>query len=357
MFLFIWQLQNPASRPGTGTFAYHSLEILVICLGMFLFGWLLRHLIYGTRQKERIAELEGQLSSARTRISDLEGDLEGCNSAIVNIKGENAALSTKLKKLKKSKQITEEPSADVGMRELSELETSTSALEETLVSGLASDIVGNTGAGYDVKGAKAVFGKTVIEDDLRIVEGIGPKTAALLNVSSIHTWRQLGSTSVPQLQNILRRAGDRFQFLNPSTWPKQARMASEGEWVKLREYQDYLVGGVEPPDKSPPTISDDTPASYVLGRKVTQDDLTVVEGIGPKIQELLHQNGIDTWQKLGETTEDELQHMLDSAGDRYRMQNPATWSQQATMAADSKWDELKEYQEFLKRGGETEDDN
>ncbi len=350
MFPYLIQIQNPIIRPGTGDFTSHSIEILVICGVMFVLGWLLHHLIFGTRHKWRINELESHLTSAKTRITDLEGDLDGCNSAIVNIKGENAALSTKLEQLKQAKGSDKNGAEDTVVSQSSEVITEKSALEETLVSGLASDIVSIGTSGYDAKGAEAVFGREFHEDDLKIVEGIGPKTAGLLNLNSIHTWKQLGSTSVPQLQNILKKAGDRFQFLNPSTWPKQARMASEGEWAKLREYQDYLIGGVEPPDKSPPNIAENMDANYILGRKVELNDLTVVEGIGPKIQKLLHQNGIDTWKKLGETGEAELRRILDDAGDRYRMQNPATWARQSAMAADAKWDELKEYQDFLKRG-------
>ena len=85
MLTIFMQIQNPADRPGTGDFASHSLEIFAICAGMFLLGWSLYHLMFGTKYKKTIRELKGNLSSARTRISDLEGDLEGCNSAIVNI--------------------------------------------------------------------------------------------------------------------------------------------------------------------------------------------------------------------------------------------------------------------------------
>ena len=346
MLTMLAQIQNPVIRPGTGDFTSHSLEIILICLGMFFLGWTLYYLIFGSKYKATIKDLTGSLSSARTRISDLEGDLEGCNSAIVNIKGENAALSTKLARM----DFDHEEINRIATDETNVSETP-SALQETLVSGLAADIAGSGSSGYDEKGAAAVFGKTLLEDDLKIVEGIGPKTAQLLNINSIHTWKQLGSTSVPQLQNLLNRSGGRFQFLNPSTWPKQARMASEGEWVKLREYQDYLVGGVEPVDKDPPSSSHSGSSSkYLLGRKIEQDDLTLVDGIGYKIKDLLHEHGVTTWADLGNCSVMRLQEILDSAGDKFRMHNPINWPKQAAMAADGKWDELREFQEFLQRG-------
>lgn len=340
------QIQNPVLSPGTGTFASHTFEIFIICLVMFLLGWFLHHLIHCTRHKNVIAELEANLKSARTRISDLEGDLESCNAAMVNIKGENASLSTKLARIERDA-TSGKPVELPPIQPTKDLES-----EELIVSSLAADIVGSGGAGFDADGAKAVFGRKIKEDDLKIIEGIGPKTEQLLNNSSIHTWRQLGNTSVPQLQSILDKAGDRFQLLNPSTWPKQSRMAADGDWVKLREYQDYLVGGVEPEGQAPPSGSDASAAHYVMGKRISQDDLTVVEGIGPKIQELLHNNDIKTWQRLSETSVQTLQEILHSAGERYRIHDPATWPKQAGMAHEGKWDLLKEYQDFLDGGKE-----
>ncbi|MCB0688531.1 MAG: hypothetical protein KDC53_18455 [Saprospiraceae bacterium] len=342
----ILQIQNPVLSPGTGSFTSHSIEIFIICLVMFLLGWFLHHLIYYARQKNLIAELEANLKSARTRINDLEGDLDSCNSAMVNVKGENASLSTKLARLEEDVK-TGKPVELPPLAVSADLST-----EEDIVSSLAADIVGSGGTGFDADGAKAVFGRKIKEDDLKIVEGIGPKTEQLLNNSSIHTWRQLGNTSVPQLQSILDKAGDRFQLLNPSTWPKQARMAADGEWVKLREYQDYLVGGVEPEGQAPPSNPDSSTAHYIMGKRITNDDLTIVEGIGPKIQELLHQNGINTWASLADTSVGKLQEILHAAGDRYRIHNPSTWPKQAGMAHEGKWDLLKEYQDFLDGGKE-----
>ncbi|NND32081.1 MAG: hypothetical protein HKN76_05770, partial [Saprospiraceae bacterium] len=308
------QVQNPVLRPGTGTFVSHSLEIFLICLVMFLLGWFLHHLIHCTRHKSKISELEANLRSARTRIGDLEGDLESCNAAMINVKGENAALSTKLARLEDQTSMnisSKKEAVPVAVK-------APPVSEEAVVSSLATDIVGSGGTGFDADGAKAVFGRKIKEDDLKIVEGIGPKTEQLLHNSGIHTWRQLGNTSVPQLQSILDKAGDRFQLLNPGTWPKQARMAAEGQWIKLREYQDYLVGGVEPDGEVPSSTESSSDVQYIMGKRIRQDDLTVIEGIGPKIQSLLGDNGVDTWFKLAQSSSARLQEILNSAGDRYR---------------------------------------
>jgi predicted flap endonuclease-1-like 5' DNA nuclease len=75
-----------------------------------------------------------------------------------------------------------------------------------------------------------------------------------------------------------------------------------------------------------------------------------VEGIGPKIEELLKAAGINTLDELSNTTVARLYEILDAAGDNFRLAKPATWPRQAGLAADGRWDELKSYQDFLDKG-------
>ena len=90
-----------------------------------------------------------------------------------------------------------------------------------------------------------------------------------------------------------------------------------------------------------------------LLRKFTKDDLKLVEGIGPKIEGLLHDAGIKTWEALAATSVDQIQKVLDAAGDRYKLADPGTWPKQARLAHEGKWQELDDYQHFLQGGKET----
>lgn len=83
----------------------------------------------------------------------------------------------------------------------------------------------------------------VEENDLKIIEGIGPKISEVLTEAGIDTWQKLSEADVEKLKEILSDAGSRFNVHDPSTWPQQAVFAAEGNWKKLKEYQDYLVGG------------------------------------------------------------------------------------------------------------------
>jgi len=92
-------------------------------------------------------------------------------------------------------------------------------------------------------------GKKITIDDLKMVEGIGPKIEGLLHAAGIMTWNDLADAPTEKVQTILDEAGPRYRMHQPTTWAKQARMAADGEWAKLEEYQDYLDGGREPEGK------------------------------------------------------------------------------------------------------------
>ena len=80
------------------------------------------------------------------------------------------------------------------------------------------------------------------------------------------------------------------------------------------------------------------------------DDLTRIEGIGPKIAEHLAAAGVTTFAALADASVEQLQTVLDEAGPRYRVHNPGTWPEQAALARDGKDEELAKLQDELKGG-------
>ncbi len=81
-----------------------------------------------------------------------------------------------------------------------------------------------------------------------------------------------------------------------------------------------------------------------------KDDLTKVEGIGPKIAGLLNDAGIMSFADLAATKVASIEQILSNAGPRYATHKPDTWPAQAKMAAEGKWDELKKWQDELDGG-------
>ena len=98
---------------------------------------------------------------------------------------------------------------------------------------------------FNANEAKAVFGKKIKEDDLKIVEGIGPKIEELFKTSGILTWKRLSETSVDRCYKILHKAGERYKIHDPGTWPRQSKMAFEGKWQELKNWQESLNKGKE----------------------------------------------------------------------------------------------------------------
>ena len=88
-------------------------------------------------------------------------------------------------------------------------------------------------------------GKAIKADDLKIVEGVGPKIEQLLKEGGITTLAIMGETDAEKIREILHAAGARYQMHDPTTWPAQAKIAASGDWDALKELQDRLQGGRE----------------------------------------------------------------------------------------------------------------
>jgi predicted flap endonuclease-1-like 5' DNA nuclease len=176
----------------------------------------------------------------------------------------------------------------------------------------------------------------VAADDLTIIEGVGDKTADLLNQNSITTFEQLANTDVHRLRGILHDGGTEFQLHDPTTWPRQARLAANRDWVKLAALKAELVGGV------PQSALD------------LEDDLTRIEGVGPKVATLLNAQGIHSYAQLSKAQSSQLHTILESAGPTYHLADASaeTWPEQARLAAQGRWQELLSLQDEL-RGGRT----
>ncbi len=81
----------------------------------------------------------------------------------------------------------------------------------------------------------------VTSDDLKRIEGIGPKTAGVFQAAGIQTFAHLADTDADTLARILKEAGLRLAY--PATWPEQAALAAAGDWEALRSLQGELKGG------------------------------------------------------------------------------------------------------------------
>lgn len=91
-------------------------------------------------------------------------------------------------------------------------------------------------------------------------------------------------------------------------------------------------------------------AKPVAAKAVVADDLTKIEGIGPKIAELLKAAGIVTFKDLTAAKAATVKSILDAAGKRFQMHDPSTWAEQSKLAANGEWEKLAKLQDALKGG-------
>ncbi len=80
------------------------------------------------------------------------------------------------------------------------------------------------------------------------------------------------------------------------------------------------------------------------------DDLQRIEGIGPKVASGLQGLGITTFAQLADADPQQLEDALREAGVRILAGAPATWPEQARLAAAGDWEGLERLQSQLKGG-------
>jgi predicted flap endonuclease-1-like 5' DNA nuclease len=191
-------------------------------------------------------------------------------------------------------------------------------------------------------------------DDLVVIEGIGPKVAALLRENGIDTYDKLAAADAKTIWTILERGGPRFKLANnPGTWPEQAAFCVRGDWDGLERWQDELYAGLRVVHEVPAEVEIDLEGARAAGIALKgADDLEVIEGIGPKIAALLREHGITTLARLAAAQPSDIRAILDLGGERYRIAEPATWPEQAGYCVRNDWAGLKELQDRLTAGRE-----
>jgi len=104
--------------------------------------------------------------------------------------------------------------------------------------------------------------------------------------------------------------------------------------------------------KAEPKVAAKKATASKTKKKVTKakKDLTIIEGVGPKISEILKKNGVSDFSLLASSKPAKIKELLMAEGSRYAMHDPESWPEQAAMARDEKWDDLKKWQDKHKAG-------
>ena len=356
-----------------------------------LLGLLLGWLFWG-RLSSRIKELEETNGRLQSRIKTLEAELSECSSTRAGLESELSLMRGRMREQSQRLQFLAEAdeakqtasmenqsareaenAEEVNAEEASEDQPVADVVEDDKmevdyesVEAPSEDIgPGTTTTQGLVSEAPIAPRKTPVEDpgkkniyaglkpdNLQVVEGIGPKMNEVLNNAGIQNWTDLSKKSTEDIRAILDSVNaKRYRIIDPSSWPKQAGLAATGDFESLIKLQKNLTSG----RSAGATGETDSKVEKLLIKmgvikRWKQDDLTAVEGIGPKISGLLKADGITTWRELANAKVERIQGVLDAAGKRYKLADPSSWPKQAEMAADGRWDDLDEYQDFLQGG-------
>ena len=147
---------------------------------------------------------------------------------------------------------------------------------------------------------------------------------------------------------VRRQATPAAKTIEP-TKPKVTKRVVQGKAAPAKK---VVTKAATPKAATIPSAKKTAPKKKAV-KKVEKERLRKVEGIGPKIEQLLHDAGILSFKQLSKSKGEKLKKILAAGGSRYKMHDPTTWPEQAAMAAKGEWDKLKSYQDFLKGGVDT----
>lgn len=170
------------------------------------------------------------------------------------------------------------------------------------------------------------------KDVLTKIEGIGDFLEKKLNSIGVFSYEDIANWTPSRIEEVTGQIGYIPGRIEKDNWVGQAALLLQQE------------------QENP------TPRGFSEGAETSTpgeaSDLKIIEGIGPKIEEVLKGAGIGDWSALAAAEPGRLKEILEDAGDQYRMHNPYTWPLQARLAAAGRWEEFATYQEELKGGRE-----
>jgi len=215
------------------------LPLLCTLLGA-LFGYLLGK---GSGSDTTI-DNSAELDQWRDKNAKLQADLDACgkklNAANAEVKTANAAAdAAKSAADSASSQMASTANSLTGTASGAGAAAASTASSFAAGAGdTASSMDSGPSISFNGDAATAAMGKKIKLNDLKVVEGIGPKISEMFINDGISTWKALSETSVADCQKVLNKGGDRYKVHNPASWPLQAKMCYEGKWAELSKWQD-----------------------------------------------------------------------------------------------------------------------
>lgn len=296
-----------------------SLLVLLFLLIAFLIGLITGWLYW----RRRLQDLRTELTSAHDTLNQLRTEFDALKIKLANTEEDLHRANMDAENFRKKFHSCEE--------EKGQLRADIYALQEAAGDdSKASASKGDAAAARQnlsaAMGTRIVTATEADKDDLKLINGVGPFIETKLNALGLYTFQQISQFD----DDLVEQVTQAIEFF-------PGRIARDN-WVGQAAalYQTKL----------------NHPAALVKAEKdpSNPNDLKVVEGIGPKIEQLLKAGGIQNWSDLAAAPVSRLQEILDAAGDRYRIHDPGTWPRQAELLAKGDFAAFREYTDFLQGG-------
>ncbi len=219
------------------------LPILGWMLGAFILGWLLKHLFGGNNKMSTSLDTGTQhqaiITDLNSKYSALDKKHNEMQSSFSTTNADAGKLSAALLQIEDLKAQLNAANNKAPVEKIVE-----KIVEKRVEVPIAVTAAAPIAKDYKVIGD--LFGARIIADDLKLVEGIGPKIEELFHAAGYKTWASVAATEPAKLKEVLTAAGERFQMHDPGTWPKQCQLMVDDKWAELKKYQDFLDGGKVP---------------------------------------------------------------------------------------------------------------
>lgn len=280
-----------------------------------------------------IDTLEGQLSAAQTTQQQLQQTLEEEADSVEDLAAMQSfynASRMRMDAIEEKLRLLESENSSL-RQSLDELKPLPAAQSSAAAPMIAFSLEEEPEEDIFEPGNKDVLREKIVietppKDDLSLIKGIGPFLEQKLNQLGIYTFDQVSQWDQTDIERVTHDIGYFSGRIEKDDWVGQAH--------RLLQLKKEHPWALQP-----------------LGIHSTDNaDLKIIEGIGPKIEALLKEAGINTWDDLADTAADRLQEILAAAGEAFRIHDPTSWPMQAQMAVNNQWDLLREYQEELKGG-------
>jgi predicted flap endonuclease-1-like 5' DNA nuclease len=231
-----------------------SLGVVIAFIVGLILGLMIAWYYWQRQIKEREAEIQGiqatlrekerSLYSLETRLQERDASIKQLQGQVKQDEDSIVALTAQIDKKNRVVSLLEEA---VSERE-AKIEGWKSRAEQARAKALATEMKAALErrelAAQQIESIPSRTAEVQVSaksDNLKRIEGIGPKISSVLKGSGIMSFEQLAAADVGHLEQILKEAG--MTLADPTTWPEQAGLAAVSDWKALEALQDELNGG------------------------------------------------------------------------------------------------------------------